>query len=113
MTCILYDNDNVTLSWDSTSVEEHHINESSHQYSYGSSHFLCATIRYTSWRYDRQFAFHIQTCITEIVRSCAEYHKLDLVQTKSNIIHHIELHKLKCNVHPLDGIARRCKDLKD
>ena len=82
------------------------------------------------------YASHIQTCITGIVRSYVEYHKLDpVVQTKSNIIHHlkntlsdrvavnhcvvqslqssleIELLELKCNVHPLDGIAKRCTDL--
>ena len=81
------------------------------------------------------YASHIQTCFNVIVSSYAEYHKLDPIQTKSTIIHHlkntltnrvavnhcvvqslrssldIELLKLKCNVHPLDGIAKRCTDL--
>ena len=81
------------------------------------------------------YASHIQTCFNVIVSSYAEYHKLDPIQTKSTIIHHlkntltnrvavnhcvvqslrssldIELLELKCNVHPLDGIAKRCTDL--
>ena len=82
------------------------------------------------------YASHIQTCFNVIVSSYAEYHKLDPIQTKSTTtIHHlkntltdrvavnhcvvqslqssldIELPELKCNVHPLDGIAKRCTDL--
>ena len=81
------------------------------------------------------YASHIQTCFNVIVSSYAEYHKPDPIQTKSTIIHHlkntltdrvavnhcvvqslrssldIELLELKCNVHPLDGIAKRCTDL--
>ena len=56
---ILYDNDNVTLSWDSTSVEGHHINE-------------------------------VASIFSLIVSSFAEYHKLDPIQTKSTIIHHLK-----------------------
>lgn len=88
---ILYDNDNVTLSWDSTSVEGHHINE---------VHISIATVPPTSYVLPLgtlaggttdDYASHIQACITGIVRSYAEYHKPDPVQTKSTIIHHLTL----------------------
>ena len=89
---ILYDNDNVTLSWDSTSVEGHHINE---------VHISIATVPPTSYVLQLgtctlaggttdDYVSHIQTCITGIVCSYAEYHKLDPVQTKSTIIHHLK-----------------------
>ena len=126
---------NVTLSWDSTSVEGHHINE---------IHISIATVPPTSYVLQLgtlaggitdDYASHIQTCFNAIVSSNAEYHKLDPIQTKSTIIHHLkntltdrvavnhcvvqclqssldmELLELKCNVHPLDGIAKRCTDL--
>ena len=35
------------------------------------------------------YALHIQTCFNVIVSSFAEYHKLDPIQTKSTIIHHM------------------------
>ena len=73
------------------------------------------------------YASHIQTCFYVIVSSYAEYHKLDPIQTKSTTIHHLKNTltdrvavnhcvvqslqssldiELKCNVHPLDGIAK-------
>ena len=36
------------------------------------------------------YASHIQTCFNVIVSSFAEYHKLDPIQTKSTIIHHLK-----------------------
>ena len=118
-----------------TSVEGHHINE---------VHISIATVPPTSYVLQLgtlavgttdNYASHIQACFSVIVSSYAEYHKLDPIQTKSTIIHHlkstltdrvavnhcvvqslrssldIELLELKCNVHPQDGIAKRCTDL--
>ena len=110
-------------------MEGHHIKE---------VHISIATVPPTSYVLQLgtltidDYASHIQTCFDVIVSSYAEYHKRDPIQTKSTTIHHlkntftdrvavnhcvvqslessldIELLELKCNVHSLDGIAKRC-----
>ena len=134
---VMYTDDNITLSWDSTSVEGHHINE---------VHISIATIPPTSYVLQlstlaggatEDYVSHIHTCIDHIASTYAAYHNLDTIHVKSTFIHNlkntltdrvagnhnvvqsllstldIELLELKCNVHPLDGIAKKCtKTLK-
>ena len=78
------------------------------------------------------YVFHIHTCIDCIASTYAACHNLDPILVKSTFIHNlkntltdrvavnhcvvqslqstldIELLELKCNVHPLDGIAKKC-----
>ena len=78
------------------------------------------------------FASHIHGCLDSSVKTYASYHNFDHIYAKSTVIHNlkntlsdrvavnhcvvqnlqsaldIELLELKCNVHPLDGIAKKC-----
>ena len=75
------------------------------------------------------YAYHIYGCLDSIVKTYASYLNLDLIYAKSTVIHNllsdrvavnycvvqslqsaldIELLELKCNVYPLDGIAKKC-----
>ena len=77
-------------------------------------------------------ASHVHGCLDSIVKTYVSYHNHDHIYAKSTIIHNlkntlsdrvvvnhcvvqslqsaldIELLELKCNVHPLDGIAKKC-----
>ena len=77
------------------------------------------------------YASHIHGCLDSIVKTYASYLNLDHIYAKSTVIHNlknilsdrvavnhcvlqslqsaldIELLELKCNVHPLDGIAKK------
>ena len=124
---ILYSSENVTLSWDSTTVD---INE---------VHFSIATIPPTSYVMQLgalpggpcdDYLTHMTNCFDDIAETYAAYNQTDRIQVKHLFVQHImntltdhvavnhcvvqalntdldiELLELKCNVHPIDGIAQ-------
>ena len=132
---ILYSSENVTLSWDSTTVDGHPINEVP---------FSIATIPPTSYAMQLgvlqggtcdDYLTHITNSFDDIAETYAAYNQTDKIQVKHLFVQHIkntltdrvavnhcvvqalntdldiELLELKCNVHPIDGIAKKCTDL--
>ena len=129
---VMYCNENITLSWDATSIDGCHINQ---------VHISIPSIPPTSYVLQlihlpggttEDYASHIHGCFDSIVKTYASYYNLDHICAKSTVIHNlkntlsdrvavnhcvvqnlqsaidIELQELKCNVHPLDGIANKC-----
>ena len=132
---ILYSSENVTLSWDSTTVDGQRINE---------VHFSIATIPPTSYVMQLgvlpggtcdDYLTHITNCFDDIAETYDAYNQLDIILVKHLFVQHIkntltdrvavnhcvvqalntdldiELLELKCNVYPIDGIAKKCTDL--
>ena len=128
----MYKHKDITLSWDSTSVNGHHINEVHISAAAVPSSFYVNTLpRGTT----NDYVAHICDCIGRIARIFSMYHNLDYLHCKSTITSNLkntlsdrvavnhcvvqslqsslntELLELKCNVHPLDGIAKRCTSM--
>ena len=79
---VMYKNDNITLSWDSTSVEGHHINEM--HISPPTSYVLQLSTLAGGTTED--YASHVHTCIDHIASTYAAYHNLDPIHVKSTFI---------------------------
>ena len=87
---ILYSSENVTLSWDSTTVDGHHINE---------VHFSIATIPPTSYVMQLgvlpggtsdDYLTHITNCFDDIAETYAAYNQTDKIQVKHLFVQRIK-----------------------
>ena len=87
---ILYSSENVTLSWDSTTVDGQHINE---------VHFSIATIPPTSYLMQLgvlpggicdDYLTHKTNCLDDIAETYAAYNQLDKIQVKHLFVQHIK-----------------------
>ena len=120
---------------DITSVNEHHINEVHISAAAVPSSSYVLQLSTLPGGITDDYVAHICDCIDHIARIFSMYHKLDYLHCKSTFTSHIkntlsdrvavnhgvaqnlqsslntELLELKCNVHPLDGIAKRCTSI--
>ena len=136
----MLENDNLTLSWDATSLQCDHINEIHVSYAAdddGPPKSLCMQINTLPGGTATDYVNHVIEALNDSVDSYCNYHKMDRIivmkKVEGNIantltdrvnVNHcarklleekldIELLELNCNVHPLDGIAGRARsDLK-
>ena len=132
---VLVKNDNLTLAWDATSIDADHLNEIHvHVPTIPPTGYILqvgtiaggTTADYTS---------HIHEAISDITQTYALFHDEHEPAIMSTVVKHlkntltdrvavnhcvvealqqdldIQLLQLKCNVHPLDGIAKKCRDV--
>ena len=132
---VMYRQKDITLSWDSTSVNGHHINEVHISVAAVPLSFYVLQLNTLPGGTTDDYVAHICDCIDHIARIFSMYHNLDYLHCKSTITSNLkntlsdrvavnhcvvqrlqssfdtELLELKCNVHPLDGIAKRCTSM--
>ena len=132
---VMYANENLTLSWDSTTVDGTHINE---------LHISVHTVPVTSYVLQlgaiasgrtEDYVSHISDSLTHMISIFAKFKNLPFLDVRSTILKHlkntltdrvavnhcvvqhlqlqmdVELLELNCNVHPLDGIAKKCTNI--
>ena len=132
---IMYANENLTLSWDSTTVDGTHINE---------LHISVHTVPVTSYVLQlgaiasgrtEDYVSHISDSLNHMIAIYAKFKNLKFSDVRSTILKHfkntltdrvavnhcvvqhlqsqmdVELLELNCNVHPLDGIAKKCTSI--
>ena len=124
-------NNNLNISWDATSLDSDHINEVHINYvGGGGAHVaLALQVEILAGGTAQDYVDHICTAIRDLAYSYAEYKKKDplsffqsivkklksTISDRANVNHcvrvqleeelNIKLIELKCNVHPLDGLA--------
>ena len=124
-------NNNLNIAWDATSLDADHINEVHINYiGRGGGHVaLALQVEILSGGTTQDYVDHICTSIRDLACSYAQYKKNDAISffhsivtklkstisDRANVNHcvrvqleeefNIKLMELKCNVHPLDGLA--------
>ena len=131
----MYNGKDIALSWDSTTIKGEHINEIHISVSTVPPKSYVLSLRSIAGGTTKDFVFHICDSINSIITTYATYNRVDYLLAKSSIIKHlkntlsdrvavnhclvqqlktafeIELLELKCNIHPLDGIAKKCTNI--
>ena len=124
---------NLTLAWDATSLDAQHVNEVHIHTSPSLSSGYVLQVSNLPGGTTEDYTEHIKNCISDVVQTYALFNGEDELVTKGKVISHlknilsdrvavnhcvvqkiqddfhIELLELKCNVHPLDGIAHKCR----
>ena len=132
---IMYNGNNITLSWDSTTINGEHINEVHISVSLVPPKSYVLSLRSLAGGTTEDYMSHICDSINSIIATYAAYHGVDYLHAKSRIIKHlkntlsdrvavnhcvvqqlesafeVELLELKCIIHPLDGIAKKCTNI--
>ena len=130
---VLVNNENLTLAWDATSLDAQHVNEVHIHTSPSLSSGYVLQVSNLPGGTTEDYTEHIKNCISDVVQTYALFNGEDELVTKGKVISHlkntlsdrvavnhcvvqkiqddfhIELLELKCNVHPLDGIAHKCR----
>ena len=132
---IMNNGKDITLSWDSTTINGEHINEIHISVSTVPPKSYVLSLRSIAGGTTEDYVSHICDAINSIITTYATYHRVDYLLAKSSIIKNlkntlsdivavnhcevqqlktafeIELLELKCNIHPLDGIAKKCTNI--
>ena len=127
---IIYNGKDITLSWDSTTINGKHISEIHISVPTVPPKSYVLSLRSIAGGTTEDYVSHICDSINSIITTYATYHRVDYLLAKSSIIKHlkntlsdrvavnhcvvqqiqtafeIELLELKCNIHLLDGIAQ-------
>ncbi|XP_050405543.2 uncharacterized protein LOC126821183 isoform X1 [Patella vulgata] len=132
---VLINNDNLTRSWDATSLAGDHVNE---------IHITIGIVPPTGYVMQVavlpggeavDYANHVKESLHDIVHTYSSFHNISAVVTEKKVISHlkntmsdcvnvnaaavrelerdldIKLLSLNCNVHPLESVARKCWEL--
>ena len=130
---VLVNNDNLTLAWDATSLDAQHVNEVHIHTSPSLSSGYVLQVSNLPGGTTEDYTEQIKNSISDVVQTYALFNGEDELVVKGKVLSHIkntltdrvavnhcvvqklqddlniELLELKCNVHPLDGIAHKCR----
>ena len=131
----MYNGKDITLFWDSTTINGEHINKIHISVSTVPPKSYVLSLRSIAGDTTEDCVSHVCDSINSIITTYATYHRVDYLLAKSSIIKRlkntlsdrvavnhcvvqqlktafeIELLELKCNIHPLDGIAKMCTNI--
>ncbi|XP_074657147.1 uncharacterized protein LOC141910312 [Tubulanus polymorphus] len=132
---VLVNEDNLTISWDATSLSGEHVNEVHiNTCSVPPSSYIMQ-IGILSGGETGDYVQHIKDSLDDVIQTYAAYHSISASSVQSKVIGHlknafsdrvnvngstvraleadldIKLLYLNCNVHPLESVARKCREL--
>ena len=126
---------NVTLAWDATSLDAQHVNEVHSSVPTVPPTGYVLQVSVLSGGTTDDYISHLQQAINDVCQTYSLYHHLPEAAVVSQVVNHltctmsdrvavnhcvveklqsdldIQLLELKCNVHPLEGIAKKCCDM--
>ena len=132
---VLVKHSNVTLAWDATSLDAQLVNEVHVTVPTVPSTGYVLQVSVLPGRTTDDYISHLQQAINDVCQTYSLYHHLPEAAVVSQVVNHltctmsdrvavnhcvveklqsdldIQLLELKCNVHPLEGIAKKCRDV--